>query len=290
MGIRDDLYDRLAGLASALGLLPGERLASFLDRFGPYLSHYMEYGALYELPSVTALSVGQGAAFHDTLAQWLMDEGFSEEDQARVGRLRSSVDDWMVVKVDVVGPAVPRAGVYLRRPVAMGAIDPVLLESGATPAGCAAVHRVARALDVGCAQIVALGLGDSPDTKVYLGMCHGDPAPERIEEAFALLGVPFDGARRFLAALPHVRAVSGSLLLSMFLREDGAAPVAKLDVFGVALHDLDGACAAGGVTLGGLPSPSALGERVGLRTAEHAGVLFRDVAAPALSLYFPFDR
>lgn len=293
MGIRDDLKDRLVGLAAAIGLEPGERLGSFLDRFGPYLSHYMEYGVLYDAPSVAALSIGQGTAFHDALAQWLIDEGIGGEDRERVQRLRRRVDDWMVLKVDVVGPAQPRVGVYLRRGVPLDALDAVLLADGVSQAVCDRVHKVARVLEVDCAQIVALGLGgDSPDTKLYLGVCRdGGPALDRVEAAFDEVGAPFGDARLFLEALPDVSAaLAGGVLVSVFLSGDTVVPVAKLDLFGVALRDVDRACRACGVDLQGRPGPAALGERLGLRTAEHTGLLFRRAAPPALSLYFPFDR
>lgn len=294
MSIRDELKQRLAGLALAVGQTPGPRLDAFLDRFGPFLTHYMEYGLLFDAARVAALSIGHGDAFHEALAEWLVVDGIGEAERERVERLRRDVDDWMVLKVDVVGPEPRSVGVYLRRPVPMDAVDAVLAAEGATEATVRKLGRVAGLLDAPCAQILALVLGRfGPELKLYfaLGPGVGGAALARVEGAFAALEVPFDAARRYLEAYGGSRAATSSgLLLSAFIGHGSVRPIAKIDLFGVPLSAVDRAVEAAEIPLQGLPAPSELGSRVGLDTAEHVGALFRADGAPALSVYFPFER
>lgn len=314
MGIREELKERLSGLASAAGLVPGPRVDAFLDRFGPFLTHFMEYGLQFSSRSVAALSFGHGDLFHEALGAWLADDGVPAEDRARVEALRRQIDDWMVLKVDVVGPAPRRVGVYLRRPVPLATVASVLDDEGATDEARRAVDQIATLLDAPCAQILALvlagtsapgmpaaGAGNGPvggppaeprQLKLYMGL--GPQATNllaRVEGAFEVLGVPFGAARRYLEALGGVAAArEHGLLVSAFVAGGAVRPVAKLDVFGVDLEALERAVEAAGVRHEGLPTPRELGRLLDMQLVEHAGVSFGAAEDPTLNLYFPFER
>ena len=293
--VRQVLRERLLCLGEALGLSPSERLDHFLGRFHPYLSHFMEFGVVYDAPTVVALSFGHGDHFHRQLLELMDMLGFSEAERARVQRLREDIDDWMVVKVDVLGSSQPRLGVYFRRAMTMAATTDLLQRYGVSPQATAELTRFAAAFDSRNAQIFAVHLSEPgpPLFKVYVNAGSHDQAhvQRRLLTLFAELEVPTGPLEPYLTRHQMLTdSLCSSMFVSFLFQGEAIRPQIKLDYFCVPLESLQLVLAESGLLPQGLPGPVALGHAVGLNRAEHFGILFGQGKPSALSLYFPFLR
>ncbi len=115
MGRGEQLLSLATMLENTLAISKAPGWESTVARFQANFEHFVEVGIHEAGPSVSALTLGDTAAFFELVLDQMNEVGLPVEDQLLAATVRNNLDSWCLFRMDILSSMPTKTGLYFRQ-------------------------------------------------------------------------------------------------------------------------------------------------------------------------------